>query len=149
MERKEGRGKEWRGKERREEEKRGEEKREERRGEEEEEKEEEERRGEERRSEKKREKKRGESRPIRAPRQGDLCLIRRSRSAEAVRTGIHIRYGPGSGCTLILVFVARLCRSFHKLLQFRKHSSFLIAPRWTCALILYELLLCRLSSSMT
>lgn len=38
-----------------------------------------------------------ESRPIRAPRQGDLCLIRRSRLAEAVRTGIHIRYGLGSG----------------------------------------------------
>lgn len=82
------------------------------------------RKGEERRSEKKREKKRGESRPIRAPRQGDLCLIRRSRLAEAVRTGIHIRYGPGSGCTLILVFVARLRRSFHKPLQFANIVAF-------------------------
>lgn len=86
---------------------------------------EEERRGEERRSEKKREKKRGESRPIRAPRQGDLCLIRRSRLAEAVQTGIHIRYGPGSCCTLILIFLVQLRHSFHKLLQFANTAAFL------------------------
>lgn len=53
------------------------------------------------------EEKRGESRPIRAPRQGNLCLIRRSQLVEAVRTGIHIRYGLGSGFTLGLVFLAR------------------------------------------
>lgn len=81
--------------------------------------------GEERRSEKKREKKRGESRPIRAPRQGDLCLIRRSRLAEAVQTGIHIRYGPGSCCTLVLIFLVQLRHSFHKLLQFANTAAFL------------------------
>lgn len=78
------------------EERRAQERRRERRGEE--------RKGEERRGDERRE----ESRPIRAPRQGDLCLIRRSRLAEAVRTGIHIRYGLGSGFTLDLVFLARI-----------------------------------------
>lgn len=83
--------------------------------------------GDERREEK------SESRPIRAPRQGDLCLIRRSRLAEAVRTGIHIRYGLGSGFTLVLVFLARIRpRQLHRQLSQHLVPNSPLAPDvWT------------------
>lgn len=45
--------------------------------------------------EKRREERRDPARFVHLDR-GILCLIRRSQLAEAVRTGIHIRYGPGS-----------------------------------------------------
>jgi len=83
------------------------------------------RREEERREAKRREERRA-SRPIRAPRQGDLCLIRRSRLAEAARTGIHIRHGQGSNFTLILVvFLARIQPQLHG----RRSAQCRVSPR--------------------